>query len=161
MNRELLWFVSERIVPDAFSLLPARMNSPEAHAMLLAIGLQESDFHHRIQVNGPAHSFWQFERNGGIRGVLTHEGTGAIAHQICDLLIVEPVALNVYTAIAYHDVLAAVFARLLLWTDPRNMPGPAEAAKGWDIYLAQWRPGKPRPNDWKKNFEAAWATIRS
>lgn len=41
-------------IAPALALLPARMSSPQAEAMLLAIGLQESCLVHRRQHNGPA-----------------------------------------------------------------------------------------------------------
>ncbi|WVM93520.1 hypothetical protein ULG90_06320 [Halopseudomonas pachastrellae] len=59
-------------IAAALSLLPDRMASPEAEVQMLAIGLQESRFEHRHQIGGPAHSWWQMELGGGVRGVLTH-----------------------------------------------------------------------------------------
>ncbi len=61
----------------AMALLPARMNTPAADCMLLAIGLQESRFVHRRQIGGPARGFWQFEKGtrasrGGVWGVFLH-----------------------------------------------------------------------------------------
>ena len=57
--------------------------SKEAAVMLLAIGLQESRFIDRRQLvgkppepTGPAKSFWQGERGGGmVQGVRMHEAT--------------------------------------------------------------------------------------
>ena len=64
--------IRERAIAPALRLLPARMNSPEAEVMLLAIGLQESRFEHRRQLvgspprpTGPAKSFWQAELAAG------------------------------------------------------------------------------------------------
>ena len=58
-------------LPAAYSLLPAEMESAEATALLLSIGLQESQFTHRRQVGGPARGFYQFELSG-VQGVLRH-----------------------------------------------------------------------------------------
>lgn len=41
-------------IAPALALLPARMSSPSAEVMLLAIGLQESNLTHRRQIGGPA-----------------------------------------------------------------------------------------------------------
>jgi hypothetical protein len=61
------------ITPTFWNLLPCRFASNEAIVMLLAIGLQESRFQHREQIGGPAVSFWQAEKSGGmVRGVLNH-----------------------------------------------------------------------------------------
>ena len=60
-------------IEPALLLLPARMESAEATVMLLAIGLQESRLEHRRQIKGPARSFWQAEKGGGmVHGVLRH-----------------------------------------------------------------------------------------
>lgn len=54
-------------VAEALLLLPAKMTSPQAELMLLAIGLQESELKHRRQHgNGPARSLWQAEQGGGM-----------------------------------------------------------------------------------------------
>lgn len=157
---DLAWHVAEHTIPDALSLLPGRMDSAAAVAMLLAIGLQESKFTHRRQVGGPAKGLWQFEQAGGVAGVLNHDLTRPVIAPICDLLLYPATSLECYTALEHNDVLAACFARLLLWTDARALPSSIEPAKGWDIYLAQWRPGKPRPADWPGNFTTAWHLVQ-
>lgn len=137
------------------------MSSPEASAILLSVGLQESGFGARVQHgNGPARSFWQFEKEG-VRGVLTHPSTSVYAHAVMELLQYQAVAAVAYEALANNDILACVFARLLLWTDPRAMPTASEASKGWNIYLAQWRPGKPKPETWKAHYARAWAVVQA
>lgn len=157
---ELAWHIHEHTIPSALSLLPGKMDSLAARAMLLAIGLQESRFVHRIQVpNGPAHGFWQFERGGGVAGVLTHPATQPIIHPILDLLCYPATAADCYAAIVHNDVLACVFARLLLWTDPRVLPPASASEKGLAIYLATWRPGKPHPQTWPQNFAEGWRIV--
>ena len=70
---EKLSDVVEKAIRPALAALPARMRSREAVVMLLAIGLQESLFKYRRQMaNGPARGFWQFEKMGGVAGVLQH-----------------------------------------------------------------------------------------
>ena len=64
------WFPA--VYAETMQLLPAKMDSPQARAMLKAIALQESRFEHRKQIGGPARGFWQFEQGGGVRGVLNH-----------------------------------------------------------------------------------------
>lgn len=163
-NDELLWHVREHTIPAALALLPGRMDSPEARAMLLATGLQESDFAARRQkvapgVPPPASGLWQFERKGGVTEILTSPNTCSIVLPICQLLLVEPTPVVVHSAIVYNDVLACVFARLLLYRDPRPMPGKNFSSVGWDIYLKNWRPGTPHPEKWPKNFEHAWRVV--
>ena len=52
--------IIDTAVGQALALLPSAMDTPQAHCMLLAIGLQESRFVHRRQIGGPACGFWQF-----------------------------------------------------------------------------------------------------
>jgi len=54
----LLREVMEKAILPALAILPAKMDTPQARVMLLAIGLQESEFAHRRQMgNGPARGF--------------------------------------------------------------------------------------------------------
>lgn len=145
--------VNAYVIPAAFSFLPANMDSPEARRMLLAIGLQESRFKHRRQIRGPARGYWQFERGGGVMGVLLHGATAGMARAACDALNYRPDGWAVYDALEDNDTLACIFARLLLWTLPDALPTDPEA--GWDQYLAAWRPGKPHPETWPAFYDEA------
>ena len=153
----MIEFVKDHILPAALSLLPEKMDTPEARTMLLAIGLQESRFEHRVQIRGPARGFWQFERGGGVNGVLLHQASRDHARIVCEKLLYDPAPDVVYDAIADNDVLACCFARLLLWTLPASLPTTAE--EGWRQYLAGWRPGKPHPETWPGLYARARETI--
>lgn len=52
-----------------------------------------------------------------------------------------PVATAVHPALEVDDVLAAGFARLLLWTDPHRLPAVGDVEGAWQLYLRTWRPG--------------------
>lgn len=149
----LLDTITRQAINPALALLPAKMDTPEARVMLLAIGQQESGFMARVQKlagggRGPAHGFWQMERGGGVLGVLTHPATKFIAAEICEKRGVAPNSQDVWDALEHDDVLAAVFARLLLWTDRLQLPAVGNVAGAWDLYLRTWRPGKPRLETW-------------
>lgn len=145
-------YIRRIVLPGALSLLPPAMDSREARVIVLAIGFQESDFEARRQHgDGPARGFWQFERGGGVRGVLEHPATRAAAASLLDTLNYS--SEDVYAALEHNDLLACAFARLLLWTHPAPMPADGPAA--WAYYLATWRPGKPRPDEWAANFHDA------
>lgn len=150
------------IVPCAYSVLPKTMASQKATAMLLAIGLQESKWMHRRQLHGPARGFWQFERDGGIAGVMTHAKTrGPLATALAELrygrAMGETAALH--RIVEDNDVVACVFARLLLWTVPMPLPDRDEPDLGWDQYIEGWRPGKPHPETWTSYFIEAWTRV--
>ena len=143
--------IATAIVP-AMSLLPESMDTPEARRMLVAMAKQESDLRYRHQVGGPAHGLWQFEMRGGTAGVLSHGATSQHARRACDLLLYDADDLAaVYAAIEHNDVLAAVFARLLLWSLPQPLPETMDG--GWAQYIDAWRPGKPHRARWP----TAWA----
>ena len=125
--------------------------------MLWAIGRQESRFLHRRQIGGPARGFWQFEKGGGVKGVLTHKASKKAAAELCEARGVAATTAAVYPALETDDILACGFARLLLFTDPRPLP-PAIAASAddaWVYYKANWRPGKPHPQTWKAFWKEA------
>ena len=145
-----------RFALSGLSLLPEKMNTHEARAMLLAIGLQESRFEHRFQVGGPARGFWQFEKGGGVKGVLDHHSTKEYITGVCKTLRIPATETDCYEAIAYNDPLACCFARLLLYTLPVKLPLKNESQKGWEQYIAAWRPGKPHFESWGAYFNTAW-----
>lgn len=151
----MLALVRQHVIPAALSVLPAAMSSPKAVRMLLAIGWQESRFQYRVQIGGPARGFYQFEQAGGVRGVLGHEQTRLIVRDAISALGYRPelTPFGCYQAIEHNDVLATVFARLLLWTDPA--PLPVDEATGWTVYLRTWRPGKPHPETWPEAWRRA------
>lgn len=134
--------VVQRQIMPAYSLLPASMRSREATVLLLAIGLQESEFKHRRQIKGPARGFWQFEQGGGFRGVLRHAVTARHARQLLSDRgysgMTEP---EQFAQLEVDDVLAAGIARLLLWTDPKALPALNQPDGAFDYYLRGWRPG--------------------
>ena len=154
-----LFDIKAQAISPAYALLPARMESDAATVLLLAIGLQESRFEHRRQIGGPARGFWQFERGGGVAGVLRHPVSRAEALKVCDARGVSPVPEQVYWKLEFDDVLAAAFARLLLFTDPAPLPAICECDKAWDYYLRTWRPGKPHRRTWDELYARAMESI--
>jgi hypothetical protein len=147
--------VMETFILPGLSLLPTLFNTQEARAMLIAIGMQESRFEHRFQLGGPARGFWQFER-AGVEGVLTHHASEGLTKAVCKTLVINPTVDECYEAIAYNDALAVCFARLLLWTLPEELPTMGEHLRGWQQYIAGWRPGKPHEESWASYFHTAW-----
>lgn len=149
-------------IEQALALLPPAMDSRAARVMLLAIGLQESGLHERVQIvagggKGPARGLWQFERGGGVRGVLTHQQTAPLALRVCQARQVSAVTSVVWGELETDDVLAAAFARLLLYSDPQQLPINADA--GWALYQRTWRPGKPKPETWLGFYRRAQEAI--
>lgn len=128
--------------------------------MVLAICLQESRLIYRHQLGGPARSYAQFEL-GGVLGVLRHVASKKHVQAVLSALDYDPEATpaTVYEAIEHNDILAAALARLLLYTLPNALPGPDDPDKGWQQYIAAWRPGKPHRSTWNSFYQQAWALV--
>lgn len=142
------------IISLALKELPGKMDSDPARIMLMAIGLQESRFAYRRQMgNGPARGFWQFEAGGGVRGVMEHSASRQYAYDALAARGLAPVIRTAWAELEHDDVLAAIFARLLLWTDRHALPHNWQG--GWDCYIRNWRPGKPHPGTWREHYESA------
>ena len=164
---DLAVYVQTFIFPAAFSLVPPAMDTVEARALLLAIGLQESRFQSRRQsFGGPARGFWQFERAGGVLGVLRHRATAALADTACHALRYRTrlpdgslADYELHGILEDNDPLACVFARLLLWTLPDALPSRDEPELAWLQYLAAWRPGRPHRNSWNAHYTRAWDLV--
>lgn len=166
--------IRRSIIEPALLLLPAKMESPQAVVMLLAIGLQESRFEYRRQMgNGPAKSFWQAEQSGGmVTGLLRYrvEDIRDLATGLCAVRGVAPAAPDVWNAIERDDILAAGLARLLLYTDPARLPALGDEVGAWELYLRTWRPGAYARGDaaqraalrkkWAGNYAAALEVVQ-
>ena len=136
-----------KVIVPGLKLLPGKMDTPEARVMLLAIGMQESRFLHRKQINGPARGFFQFEEGGGVRGVLKHPSTKRIIQDVIFKLGIA--ADECYNCLSEDDDLAAAFARLLLYTDPKPLPSlTSDPGESWDYYMRTWRAGRPHRETW-------------
>jgi hypothetical protein len=117
--------------------------------MLLAIGLQESRFLYRAQkiagqpyMKGPARGFWQEERGGGVHGVMIHPATKDLAQAICKERGVPFDSVLIHARLETDDILAAAFARLLLWADSKPLPGGREPRRSVGLLRAQLAPGQ-------------------
>lgn len=149
--------VAEHLIPAALAVLPPGMDSREARALVLAICLQESGLRHRRQVHGPAKGLAQFELSG-VKEVMTGRLTAAAADKALQELLYSGLGdMEAHSALEHNDVLALAFARLLLWADPKPLPGQDAPDDGWAYYVRRWRPGRPRPATWAQNWSTAWA----
>lgn len=137
-------------------------DTTDARRIVLAIAIQESGLTHRRQLAaggaeaGPAASFWQFESGGGCKGVLNHYLVAPTMRNLCAEFNVDPTPQGLWEAMRYHDIIAAIAARLLIYTLPSKLP--TTAAEGWAQYTAAWRPGKPHAESWASNWDLATLT---
>lgn len=146
---------------QAFAVLPSAMLSQQALAMMYAIGLQESRFLYRAQIGlrpgtkGPARGFWQFERGGGVKGVINHAASRYWMSLACKEAQVDMAPAAVWAALEHDDVLAASAARLLLFTDGAKLPALGDRDAAWACYIRNWRPGKPHRETWDAFYDEA------
>lgn len=152
----LLDTITRTAIDPALALLPPKLDTPPARVMLLAIGLQESRFMYRAQKiagrpyeKGPARGYWQFERGGGVHGVMSHAATQDMAERICIERACPFDSVLIHARLETDDILAAAFARMLLWADSKALPPVASSHDAaWDCYTRNWRPGKPHRETW-------------
>lgn len=150
-------------VAAGLALLPAKMDSLEASVLLYCTNRQENPKRLPQQVGGPAVGDYQFEKGGGVKGVMTHHASADLARAVCTARKVSFDAGSIYQALKTDPILAAALARLLYYTDPKRMPDAGDEAGTWALYLRTWRPGAyaRQPEElrakWKKNYAEAMA----
>lgn len=163
-------FLRDAIDPacDALGgILNRDMGGDPARSLVLAICLQESALEHRRQVGEGgkilatlARGMPQFERGGGVKGVMTHAATKDALAEICRRLVIPFDQASIHEAMAWNDLLAASMARLLLFSDPAAIPPVTDTKARWAMYERNWRPGKPRPDHWPQAHERALQAVR-
>lgn len=148
-------------IEAGLELLPANMRTAQAKVLLYATSRQENPQRQPKQIGGPAVGDYQFESGGGVKGVLEHRSTAALAASVCKARGIAPSRLSVYEALQHDPILAAAFARLLYYTDPGRLPVIGDEQGSWDLYLRTWRPGafKRQPEElrakWSKSYNDA------
>lgn len=175
MAHRVAWLLRAIIDPTMAEMRALKVPSDDrARLMLLAIAQQESQILFRDQQEfdratgelvdgklGPALGLWQFERGGGVAGVLNHPATRGNALYLCAGAEVSADSDSVWRALKVNDRLACGFARLLLWSDPHPLPTVQDVDGGWAYYLRTWRPGKPHPETWSGYWAAARQALRA
>jgi len=130
----------------------------QARVLVLAIAGQESGWVARRQIGGPARSFWQFEKGGGVAGLFNVARIRLQA--LCSELAVPFNDTDVFEAMAWNDTLAAGMARLLLWSDPAPLPNVGDVNGSWAYYERNWRPGAPHPEVWPARYATAMGLVK-
>lgn len=153
--------VLDKIIKPGLEFVPAKLRGISGQYMILSIFQQESGLKYRLQQpNGPAKGLGQFERGGGVRGVMNHHASQDMAQAACRSLDIPWDEKTIYGALEFNDYLAVVFARLLLWTDPSPMPGTQDPEYAWQYYKRNWRPGQPHRETWNAYFARAVKAVQ-
>lgn len=145
---------------EARRLLPSLPWGDNICIQLIATCLQESGLTERRQRNnGPARGLAQFEKGGGVHGVMTHKASKGLAKILTASRNVSWDEKAVWSALEFDDVLAIGVARLLYWTDAKALPLRGDIEGAWELYLRVWRPGKPHRERWTGNYNTAVTTV--
>lgn len=148
-------------IESGLGLLPDAMRTAAAKVLLYATSRQENPQRLAQQVGGPAVGDYQFEKGGGVKGVMTHKASADLCRAVCTARKVTFDASSIYQALKTDAILAAALARLLYYTDPKALPAVGDEAGAWALYLRTWRPGAygRQPEElrakWKKNYADA------
>lgn len=148
-------------IDAGLALLPLYMWTLPAKVLLYATSRQENPQRLAQQVGGPAVGDYQFERGGGVKGVMTHHASADLARAVCTARKVAFDTSSIYQALKTDAILAAALARLLYYTDPKALPDAGDEVGAWALYLRTWRPGAyaRQPEElrakWKKNYADA------
>lgn len=151
---------------DAYLILPEKLDSLAASVMVLATCLQESGFLHRVQLgNGPAHGFAQMElgkpgNGAGVTGICEHPSTRDMVRTLCQARDLDFSPIAIWNAIINDDVLALGMARLGYYTNARPFPAVGDKDGAYAYYIGTWHPGKPRPETWAANYQAALSALQ-
>lgn len=154
-----------RIVDPTLAIMAASPSiaipvTASARVLLMAIAGTESGWKNRRQLPvAYAHSYWQFERGGGVAGLFSHPASKLKLGTICASLDIVYDPDVVFDAMTWNDTLACAMARLLLFTDPAPLPDYWDKGAGYQYYLRNWRPGAPHPEVWSGLHDQAMAAV--
>lgn len=147
----------QRVVEPGLALLPGYMVSDQARVILMAIAGQETNWAARAQANdGPGRGYWQFEP-ATVAGLATGARTAPLLLSVMSTL--DLVGASPHAVIQWHDPMACVVARLLIWTDAAALPAVGDANGCWAYYTRLWRPGKPDRMRWLPCYDLARSTV--
>jgi len=130
-----------------------------ARVMIMSIWGQESDWRYRRQNGGPARSYGQFESGGGVAGVMGNATTSKWLQTVCAALDIPYDRSTIFEAMAWNDLLALAMTRFNLWCAPGPLPAVGQRDAAWNYYVNQWRPGKPHPDAWPRNYDTAMRVV--
>lgn len=153
-------------IAAGLALLPESLGTLDARVQLYATSIQENPTRAprqiirkdgKLQPVGPAAGDYQFEKTGGIAGLVRFKNA-RVSNMLADVCNARRVAITVdalFDAIQVDPVLAAALARLLYFTDSGALPKAGAEQYAWDVYLRTWRPGAYERDP--KGLRAKWS----
>lgn len=139
-------------IDAGLALLPEPLRTLDAKVQLYATSVQENPARAprqlikkdgKLQPIGPAAGDYQFEKTGGIRGLVNFKSARLqkMLSGVCKARKVAESVDALFDAIQVDPVLAAALARLLYYTDSGALPKAGAEQYAWAVYLRTWRPG--------------------
>lgn len=153
-------------IDSGLDLLPEPLRTLDAKVQLYATSVQENPTRAprqiikkdgKLQPIGPAAGDYQFEKTGGIRGLINFK-SARVQQMLVGVCKARKVAVTVdalFDAIQVDPVLAAALARLLYFTDAGALPEAGAEQYAWEVYLRTWRPGAYERDP--KGLRAKWS----
>lgn len=153
-------------IDAGLALLPEPLRSLDAKVQLYATSIQENPTRAsrqlikkdgKLQPIGPAAGDYQFEKTGGIRGLINFKSTRLqqMLDHVCAERMWGKTEDALFSAVQVDPVLAAALARLLYFTDSGALPKAGAEQYAWDVYLRTWRPGAYERDP--KGLRAKWS----
>ena len=153
-------------IAAALALLPKTLRTLDAAVQLYATSIQENPTRAprqlikkdgRLRPIGPAAGDYQFEKTGGIRGLLNFKSdrVQSMLRSVCAARQVPQTVDGLFDGIQTDPILAAALARLLYFTDAGALPKAGAEQYAWDVYLRTWRPGAYERDP--KGLRAKWS----
>lgn len=126
----------------------------EGRLALLAFAGQETIWQNIQQHGGgPGRGPWQFEPpTCGL--VLNNPASKIMAHRLCGTVGIAATQGAVYDRLLDRRI-SPFMARLDTWCDPRALPTYGDQQATWEMYMREWRPGRPHPAFWSRFYQAA------
>jgi len=155
---------AETFVIPGLKKLPNVSLTPQSVAMLMAIGLHESNLINRysqpidkLMHKGDSRGLWQFTKNM-VDKVLSGT-TKERALDLCRIYVGSLSTDAIWANLEWQDELACQFARLLLLRDPAALPAAIanNGVAAWDCYLRNW--GGANTETRRKNFISIWEQV--
>lgn len=152
-------------IEAGLALLPEPLRTIDAKVQLYATSIQENPTRAprqlikkdgTLQPIGPAAGDYQFEKTGGVRGLLNFKSDRlqSMLRSVCTARRVPQTPDGLFDAIQRDPILAAALARLLYFTDLGALPKAGAEQYAWDVYLRTWRPGAYERDP--KGLRAKW-----
>lgn len=146
----------KEVIEPGLIKLPDHLNTVEAEAMLLAIGMQETKFELSNCVNSDRMGFFRVSTRDIIK-LITIDWTSKL------LLDIANGANKFINELVLEDAhFCALCARLMLSITGESLPNlNSDPSESWNLYLKTWKPDNPKRETWDAYWMHALYCVRN